>query len=288
MKVSPCAKWSRTGITVVGTGQPGCLANELNTPSSISIHKQTNTLYVADGLNPRIQAYVLGRLPLKGNTVVSLHSGAEQIYVDDDDGPKIYATFFGLSHVEKWIPETVSGVQMGDKCDRCYGLSVDSEKNIYLSSSKTWSISKWSPRTNTTTTVVDGQIDPIGSSNPLLFQPRSIYVDKMNGAVYVADNYWHRIQKWPKGAQDGMTVAGSSIGEDSNDAASLMSPTSVFVDEETNVIYVGDTGNNRIQKWLSNATTGETIAGGWGTYIIVFSSVFSKQPRKKRGHLKIP
>jgi hypothetical protein len=38
MKMSPCEKWSRTGITAAGTGVASSLDNKLNLPSSISIH----------------------------------------------------------------------------------------------------------------------------------------------------------------------------------------------------------------------------------------------------------
>ncbi len=101
MKMSPCEKWSRTGITAAGTGVASSLDNKLNLPSSISTHNETNTLYVFDEYNSRIQAFVLGQLPLKGYTAASALKSATRIYVDDDEGPKIYVLYFDFKQVEK-------------------------------------------------------------------------------------------------------------------------------------------------------------------------------------------
>jgi hypothetical protein len=83
---------------------------------------------------------------------------------------------------------------------------------------------------------VAGQINHTGSTNPLLVRPEGIYVDKINRAVYVVDAAWHRVQKWPKDAQEGITVAGSSIGAGNNNPDLLLSPSSVFVDAK--IIYI--------------------------------------------------
>jgi hypothetical protein len=83
----------------------------------------------------------------------------------------------------------------------------------------------------------------------------------------VADTHNHRIQKWSVGAEIGVTVAESSLGLHGTDAASLHYPHAVLVDDETQVVYALDTRNQRVQRWLFNATEGETIVGGNGTYI---------------------
>jgi hypothetical protein len=44
----------------------------------------------------------------------------------------------------------------------------------------------------------------------------------------------------------------------------LSEPISVWVDEETHVVYVVDSANVRIQRWLHKAPMGDTIAGGSG------------------------
>ncbi|CAF1474974.1 unnamed protein product, partial [Rotaria sordida] len=93
---------------------------------------------------------------------------------------------------------------------------------------------------------------------------KGIYVDSTNGAVYVADYVNNRIQKWLVNASNGTTEAGLSNGNEGSDAESLSRPTAVWVDEETHVVYVADSSNERIQRWLYNASMGDTIAGGSG------------------------
>ncbi|CAF1617054.1 unnamed protein product, partial [Didymodactylos carnosus] len=58
--------------------------------------------------------------------------------------------------------------------------------------------------------------------------------------------------------QTGTTVAGTgTFGVGANQ---LYSPVSVFIDAN-DLMYIADTNNNRIQRWLLNATSGTTSAG---------------------------
>ncbi|CAF4812359.1 unnamed protein product, partial [Rotaria sp. Silwood1] len=51
-------------------------------------------------------------------------------------------------------------------------------------------------------------------------------------------------------------------GDEGSDAESLSYPTAVWVDDEAQVVYVADSSNNRIQRWLPNALIDDTVAGG--------------------------
>ena len=64
-----------------------------------------------------------------------------------------------------------------------------------------------------------------------------------------------------KNSTVGITVAGGN-GRGSN-ANQLNSPGGVSVDEKGN-IFIADTLNHRIQKWMKNSTVGITVAGGNG------------------------
>ncbi len=76
----------------------------------------------------------------------------------------------------------------------------------------------------------------------------------------------NRIQKWNNNSQAGITVAGSADDVSSYDASKLASPFYVSMDEETEVVYIADTDNNRIQRWFPNALNGTTIAGEEGHF----------------------
>ena len=98
-----------------------------------------------------------------------------------------------------------------------------------------------------------------GSQAHELKNPRGIFVDeKFN--LYIADQSNNRIQKWSAGATKGITVAGNEDGSSGNNLSCLHGPSSVILDRMGR-IYVADTGNGRVVRWLPNATSGHCIVG---------------------------
>ncbi|CAF3988221.1 unnamed protein product [Rotaria sp. Silwood1] len=271
--ISPCAKWNTSGITLVGEregGISGGLDDSLFYPNSIFFHKNSNTLYVAD---------VGGTLafPLNGSTTAGInvanYSGIAVIYVDDDeDGPILYAAVndIHVCRIEKWKYGASNGIQVGYELRYCTGIWVDQEKNIYVSDFFRHRVIKWSVETNTTT-IVAGRTDESGSTAKHLAYPSDIHVDRTGNAVYVADRGNSRIQRWTKGAQEGVTVAGSSTNIGNNDNT-WITPNAIWFDDETSVIYIADGTYSRIQRWISNTSIGHTIASGFGMYIQIFIS----------------
>ncbi|CAF3651379.1 unnamed protein product [Rotaria socialis] len=256
IKISPCAKWNKSGIVVAGNGG--------TEPEAIFIHKKTNILYVADLGNERIQMFSLNKLPAMGTTVIFNIPYPTKIYVDDDiNGQTIYVSLEGEHCVKKWTQGATHGVKVGGECLYCSSVWVDKEKNVYMASAAKHCVFKWSPRTNITTTVA-GREYYAGSTSDNLNSPEGIYFDETSGTVYVADYANNRIQKWLKNAPNGTTVAGLSTSAAGSDAESLSRPTAVWVDDDTHVVYVADSSNERIQRWLYNAPMGDTIAGGLG------------------------
>ncbi|CAM4802267.1 unnamed protein product [Rotaria magnacalcarata] len=253
-------------ITVAGTAAVGNSSRELALPHGIFFHRKSNTLYVADLGNTRVQIFSLNQPSTGGTTAVFKVVEPNKIYVDDDDDntePTIYIAVFVGNRVEKWTKGATHGVQIGDECRSCSGISVDREKNVYMSESDRHRVLKWSPRTNTTI-IVAGKTDDRGSSSEQLSNPEAIYIDQSSGIFYVADSHNNRIQKLTKDSLDAVTVAGSKTDSPGTDVGSLADPTGVWVDEETKVVYVADTLNNRVERWLPDASKGDTIAGGFG------------------------
>ncbi|CAF1025405.1 unnamed protein product [Rotaria sordida] len=265
INISPCAKWNTAGITIAGNGSLGIGANQLNYPQGIFIHDKIKRLYVSDTMNHRIQVFPLDQSTRTGLTVVSELKTYYKIYVDDDDDvfPTIYAAVNSDNGVEKWTKGATNGVRVGSHCLSCTGVWLDKDKNVYMSEEERHCILKWSPLTNTTT-IVAGESRVSGPYADELNQPQGIFVDKTTSALYIADLLNHRIQKWPKNALEGVTVAGSSDGKPGSDNASLDRPYGLRVDEETKIVYVVDLMNNRIQRWKHGETEGDTIAGGNG------------------------
>jgi sugar lactone lactonase YvrE len=269
-EISPCARWNPRGKTVAGTGIVGDGPTQLAVPKGIFVMKRTNTLYVADFGNERVQTFSLNSPSSSAETVASGIRSPSKIYVDDDiDGPTIYISVFIGNRVEKWTKGALVGVQLGGECRSCFGVSVDEDKNVYMSEADRHRVVKWSPKTNITT-VVAGQTDERGSTDEYLSAPDGIYFDQNSDALYIADSGNGRIQKWKKDAILGIQVAGSYESGSIADNGSLFEPNGVWVDEKTKVVYVADTGNHRIARWLPGASVGDIIAGGQGRNWIFF------------------
>lgn len=263
--ISPCAKWNATGVTVAGTGEAGNSSYQIDSAKGIFVHKERNELYVADFNNNRVQRFSLSDPTKMGTTVASGIENPMKVYVDDDaTGPTVYVSLRFLNRIEKWINGATHGVQVGGECQLCAGVSVDQEKNIYMAESNRHRVVQWSPRTNQTV-VVAGNTDTNGSRSDLLNHPQGIYVTRNGNAFYIADMWNSRIQNWTKGSLQATTVAGSSNGTAGHDPQTLNFPNDVIVDEQTNIVYVIDTSNNRVQRVRPLASAGETIAGDMGS-----------------------
>ncbi|CAF1687279.1 unnamed protein product, partial [Adineta ricciae] len=228
----------------------------------------TNTLYVADFSNQRVQKFSLDAS--SSGEGVTVASGSwwmpVDIYVDTDDSsnkPIIYIVTFTSYYPEKWIEGATHGEKLAHRCRSCSSISVDKNKNVYLSSASDACIYQWSPQTNTTTVVAGHEQQP-GLTDGNLDEPRGIYVDETKQTVYVADLKKNHIQKWSMGANEGPTVAGSRAGQDGSSADLLYEPMNIQVDEETKILYIADKRNHRIQRWLPAALAGDTLVGGRG------------------------
>lgn len=260
--LNSCATWNTTGVTVLGSNSPGNSSNQLNLPDAIFVQKETNTLYVADTGNNRIQSLSLSGSSTTGVTIVSNIESASALYVDRE-GVNIYVALRYLDRLEKWTRNSKSGVTIGGQCKQCAGVWVDAEQNVYMTESGTHTVLQWSPKTNLTATIA-GQTAIEGQTADLLYFPTNIYVNQKDNTLYIADTRNNRVQKWDKTAKQGVTVAGCQNGTSGYNASFLSTPLDVSVDDQSNVVYVADGDNNRIQKWLPNASSGTTIAGNGG------------------------
>ena len=84
-----------------------------------------------------------------------------------------------------------------------------------------------------------------------------MHVD-MNGSIYILDLALGRVTKWEVEATSGVVVAGDY------NVRQLMFPTGMYVESMTSIIWIADTGNDRIVKWLS-PTNSVVVGGSYGT-----------------------
>ena len=117
-------------------------------------------------------------------------------------------------------------------------------------------------RWNSTGITVAGVTDQPGKTSDKLSTPRGIDLDWSN-ALYIADDYNSRVQKYSKNSSVGETVAGDGSGIAGSGAGLLSHPFDVVTDlNETT--FIADTLNQRIQQWTRGSLTGATIAGTTG------------------------
>jgi len=87
---------------------------------------------------------------------------------------------------------------------------------------------------------------------------RALYIGA-DGSIYFIDENGSRVQRY----FDGHIVSVAGRQDSGSEASQLEDAEDIFVTRE-GVLYVSDSGNNRIQKWVPGAAEGVTVAGGNG------------------------
>lgn len=220
---------SLVGTTLVGTGMPkrikkktniivlrlflgtsGSSINELNTPRGLARNPTSGALYIADSVNNRVMSYL--------SNVINVVAGGNGA---------------GGLNTQLYYP---------------MGLAFDaSSSSLYISNYYCHNIVRWVLNATIWTLVAGGPNCAAGSTSILFTYPTGIMLDPM-GNLYVADYSNHRIQMFERGIFNGSTILGetSTYGSLSN---LLYNPYFVAFDSDFN-LYVADTSNHRIQKFL--------------------------------------
>ena len=262
-------------FTVAGSSDAiaGATAGLLDAPYGLYLDDSGN-IYIADQANHRVQKWAPDAT--EGTTVAGgngLGSNANQLSspsdVFVDASGNIYIADTDNNRVQKWSAdgltiETVAGGNAvggsgNSELNSPEGVFVDASGNIYIADTDNNRVQKWSADGLTIETVAGG--NGTGSALNQLSNPIGIFVD-VSGNLFIADAGNHRVQEWASGATEGITVAGVS-GTYGEDSSHLKFPFDVYVDA-LGSIYIADAGNHRVQKWLSGATEGSTVAGGNG------------------------
>ncbi|CAF1200711.1 unnamed protein product [Rotaria sordida] len=273
----------QTGTIVggYGNGTGGSTLDALQYPTGLAMGID-NSLYVSDYLNHRViklqQGSLMGSIVagtgVAGSNLNQLN-GPTGLYVDTS--LNIYIADSKNFRIMFWQRDSSIGVKVAgtgvsgntlNSFSTVVGLSVDLQGNIYLCDSFNHRIMKFTP--NSSDAIIVGGTGVAGNSSYQLNTPCGIYFQDLNSYLYVVDSNNHRIQRYNVDVStNGTTVAGGN-GEGSA-SNQLNSPYSACVSKITNAIYISDSGNNRIQRWRSGATSGVTIAGN-GTLINSYST----------------
>lgn len=183
-----------------------------------------------------------------------------------DSNGSIYILHSDLGRVTKWENGGLSngksvagGNSTGNRIDQLNnpsGMFIEwNPFAIWIADTGNHRIVKWTSPSNSI--VVCGGF---GWDDNQFRSPSGLFVDSNGGGrFFVADTNNHRIQMWLLGATTGTTMAGQT-GVPGNRLNRLWGPVSVSVDGN-GILYIADTGNNRILRWPLNSNAGQVIAG---------------------------
>jgi DNA-binding beta-propeller fold protein YncE len=94
-------------------------------------------------------------------------------------------------------------------------------------------------------------------NNLQLHYPTDVFINS-KGQLFITDQEKHRVVLFDNEKKSLITVAGGNGRGIRNDQ--FRSPSGIFVHEKTGNIYVADTYNQRIQKWIPGNKQGITVA----------------------------
>jgi hypothetical protein len=252
--IAGLAQFNQFGNEIGGTNDGIGSNARFNLPSSITVDKATN-LYVTD-----LGSFTIRKVtPVGTNWVVSTIAGQPAQFVlgsltgGSADGTNNAALFY--------YPE---------------GIAVDNAGNLYVADSFNDTIRKITPvGTNWVVTTIAGFVGSSGStdgtgSNARFNEPSSIDADSA-GNLYVTDGDSIIRKLTPVGTNWVVTTIGGLARirgntDGAGSAALFNDPSGITVDNSDD-LYVADTGNDTIRKGVFTAYNGanEMIAGASGT-----------------------
>ena len=194
----------------VFSGTSGSAINELSSPRGLAHDSVSGRLFIVDNGNHRVVSYLSG-VP----TVVA-----------GGNGP-------GTLNTQLSSPT---------------GLAFDSSSHsLYISNIGSHNIVRWIVNASSWTLVAGSPIGGVGSTPTTFYSPYCVTLDPL-GNVYVVDYTNARIQMFAPGKLNGTTIAGVT-SMSGNHPNLLYAPLSMALDSNLN-LYVADSGNQRIQKFL--------------------------------------
>ncbi|CAF3802370.1 unnamed protein product [Rotaria sp. Silwood1] len=217
-------RWEPAGITVAGTtGVAGVSQDLLNLPYTLAFDS-TNSLYICDHFNSRIQKWVLGAS--NGTTVAGQPNGA-----------------LGSSAAHLYRPA---------------GIALDSNGNVLVGDTYNHRVQMWQQGASSGTTIA-GATGSFGLPNDRLYNPFGIARDPRTGALYIADRENHRVMSYLPGSSSGTVVAGGNGPGVKN--TQLYLPIAVRFDMSTESLVILNYGANNIVRWKLGESNGTHVAG---------------------------
>ena len=223
LKLPPTARWARNGITVAGAtnGEGGLSLGRLYWNFGIYCDDD-DILYIADTGNNRV-------LMIAPNSTTTTHVL----------GGDVQSTTLMI-----YNPTSIFA----------------SRTSIYVMDAGSFRVQKWSKDSSNVMTIA-GIFGERGDSTSMrtFSNSYSLFVDNYDN-LFLSD-FNDRVMRFPwnsTSGTNGVIVAGTGVRGFSS--AQLNGPSGIFV-TDNGILYIADTNNHRIQKWIIGGSSGVTVAG---------------------------
>lgn len=237
------------GEVVAGGNEPGNGLDQLNQPTSVVFHKETDSLIICDCGNERIMRWFC-KNRLNGEILISNIRCCGLVM---DNRGYIYVSDTGKDVVRRYRVGNTRGTIVAGGSGRGDALNqlnwpthlfIDHDYSLYISDTWNNRVMKWGKDAKEGIVVAGGRNE--GNSSSQLSSPKGLFVDQL-GTVYVADGGNHRVMAWRHGMTTGdVIIGGNGRGQESN---RLADPEGLSFDQYGNM-YVVDWGNDRVQRFL--------------------------------------
>lgn len=213
-------------------GTSGSADGEFRHPHGIAMDRRTNTLYVGDQENHRIQVFnVTGQFIRKimNSDLIHIHDigiDLNQVF--------IYAPDYEVGHLQKINPSTGEIVWKKAGLPGAWGVSVDSLGNVYLAVSNARELHKIDPTTGQTIKKIGGFSGGQGITG--------VYVD-IHDLIYVVDAQIKEVKIYDTDLVHLATWDLRDIVD------SIIKPEDITISDDDENIYIADSESNFVY-WL--------------------------------------
>lgn len=244
----------RIGTTVAGlaNGTFGSSLSHLHRPLGIQVDQAQN-MYISDKDNFRVLFWpkdspngtLLARLCDPDG--LSLHEPTRMLYIPDYCNHRVWSYNLNTSSLKMIADTNISGFN-NNQLSRPIAVHFDPvSESLIISNSAANNVVRWTLGASSWTIVAGNLNGSAGDSASSFTTPTDAILDPM-GNLYVADINNHRVQFFPVGQSDGITIAG--VTRKAGTSATLLDrPWFVALDSQLN-LYVSDSDNHRVQKYL--------------------------------------